>query len=163
MNQRAVSESIVSKQQQGEEEIMQRFMRAVGLAVSASALLVGLAGRVDADITITLDDPNPTVVIPSVGATTIDFTGTVTPSQPQLGGVSFFTIEPSLDSITLDSYPLITTSITDDLINGISFTGLLFEVSVSSSSLPGIYTGGNYTITTPEQVGGGGRLMRCWH
>ena len=127
---------------------MQRFLRSMGFTATVLGLLIGSAGSAGAGITLTLEDPDPTVVRPSVGTTTIDFPGMITPTAPSLTPTELLLDRPNLGLIQLGGSTLNATTIDDDIAVGKTFTGPLFEVNITSTDPPGLYTGGTYAVVT---------------
>ena len=127
---------------------MQRFLRSMGFTATVLGLLIGSAGSAGAGITLTLEDPNPTVVRPSVGTTTIDFPGMITPTAPSLTPTALLLENSYLGSTPLVGGTLNAATIDDDIAAGKTFTGPLFEVNITSTDPPGLYTGGTYTVVT---------------
>jgi hypothetical protein len=129
---------------------MQRFLRSMGFTATVLGLLIGSAGSAGAGIMVTLEDPNPTVVRPSVGTTTIDFRGTITPTAPSVPPTVPLLDPPFLGSTLLGGVTLSAAPIDDAIAAGTPFTGPLFGVTITPTDLLGLYTGGTYTVVTSE-------------
>lgn len=124
---------------------------AVGLVAATSRPV--LAGVPVAGVTLTLDDPFPTLVIPSSGSFTHTFTGTVsfTPGLAWDESALFYPfINGALPGIQTGAninvpYP--------GAENGGIFSGGLFTFEISSTDLPGVYN---------EAFGGGPATLNVW-
>jgi hypothetical protein len=111
------------------------------LAASVLGLMVGMAGRVEADVTLTLDDTAPTFAIPTQGTLTYTINGTVTVSSPDTGaGVVLssipFALPPSSGRLSIAIDPNVPKTISD------TYSGPLLDVTVLVTSPPATYVGG---------------------
>jgi hypothetical protein len=110
-------------------------------------LLVGGVGQARADLTLTLTDPNPTVVRPTSGSVSVDFEGTITWSLtgPSSSTAPVLAFPFKSDRHALQANLLVSDIDIKNLINasGPSFTGShtvdLFSVTVDATSPLGLY------------------------
>jgi hypothetical protein len=122
---------------------MQRYMSAVGIAAVALAIPLAVAGRAEADISLTIDNPNITVAVPSSGTSIYTFSGSISVSPTEkitgFGDGSFGVLQ----FVTAPGFFTYFNSAT----TGESYTGDLFTITIRPSTPLGLYDGqGSYFL-----------------
>jgi hypothetical protein len=124
-------------------------VRPYRLAAASIALCLGLvaAPARAAFVTVTLDSPSQSVTVPTSGNITLNYTGTVTIAQ----GATFSstTLTPAFDAANDELIPTFSGINLAPASNGGSVSGLLFTVTINSTTAPGFYNL-NPTSSFPE-------------
>ena len=124
-------------------------VRPYRIAAASIALCLGLvaAPARAAFITVTLDSPSQSVTVPASGSILLNFTGTVTIPQ----GLTFVssTLTPAFDAANDELIPSLSGLNLAPASNGGSVSGLLFSVTINSTTAPGFYNL-NPTTSFPE-------------
>jgi hypothetical protein len=125
----------------------------LALALAALTQAVPLSdGDARADITLSLDNPDPTVTLPTTGTRNFVFTGTVTATavsgSPQIDFSIFspMLLSPPFVSLFANIDGGLENNIENILSSGGTFTGPIFDVTISSSDPLGKYELGNVAI-----------------
>jgi hypothetical protein len=113
-------------------------MSAVGIAAVALAIPLAVAGRAEADISLTIDNPNITVAVPSSGTSIYTFSGSISVSPTEkIVGFEDGVFIPLVFAITTDFNTYFNTAT-----NGESYpTGDLFTISITPTTPLGLYEG----------------------